>query len=276
MSAVPALDPLATIERDVRRAAATLGRDEARFLVDTYYSLQDFRIASTNQVRSIVRSGAEEPHETLRFFSTQFNTLEKQIHGALDQYSNAHVAGQWARANVGIGPVIAAGLLAHIDIERARFASSVWRFAGLMPGQRKQKGVKRDWNAQLKVLCWKIGDSFVKFHNNEKCYYGHLYVERKLYEIRRDELGENAEAAKRVLEQRNIQEKTTRAIYESGHLPPGQLDMRARRYAVKRFLEHFWECLYVVHYHKQPPHPYVEEWMGHTDIERPPVPLPQP
>lgn len=270
------LSPVAAIDRDVRRAAATLGRNEARFLVDTYYSLQDFRISSTNQVRSMLKSDEEEPHDTLGFFGDQFSTLEKQVQGALDQYSKGSPLGTWAREHVGVGPVIAAGLLAHIDVERAPAASSVWRYAGLAPGQRKQKGVKRDWNSSLKVLCWKLGDSFVKFSGNPKCYYGQLYRERKAYEVARDLRGDNAETARVTLEERNIQDKSTKEKYESGHLPDGRLDMRARRYAVKRFLAHYWEAAWWIHYGTEPPHPYVQEHLGHVHIDPCPIPFPKP
>ena len=40
------LEPVERLDRDIKRAAATLGRDEARFLTDQYYALQDFRIQS--------------------------------------------------------------------------------------------------------------------------------------------------------------------------------------------------------------------------------------
>ena len=37
-----------------------------------------------------------------------------------------------------------------------------------------KKGEKRPWNASLKVLCWKIGESFVKVSSNPKDFYGKL------------------------------------------------------------------------------------------------------
>jgi len=274
---VTTLEPVARLERDIKKAASTLGRDEARFLVDTYYSLQDFRIQSANQVRSIVQAeNKEEPHATLLFFGEQFATMEKQVQSSLDTYSNAQPLGKWAREHVGVGPVIAAGLLAHIDIEKAASASAIWRYAGLAPGQKKVKGVKRDWNASLKVLAWKLGDSFVKQSGREGCYYGHLYRERKEFEVERDVAGYNAETARKTLEEKNIQDKATKATYESGHLPDGRLDMRARRFAVKRFLAHYFEAAWWLHYGTEPPNPYVQEHLGHVHIESCPIPMPKP
>ena len=207
MSAMPEPEPIRRLDRDIKRAASTLGRDEARFLVDSYYALQDFRIQSANQVRSIVKSEKDEPHATLQFFGDQFATMEKQVQSALDTYSNSLDLGIGARSHVGVGPVIAAGLLAHIDISKAPYACSIWRFAGLLPGQKKVKGVKRDWNADLKVLAWKLGDSFVKQSGHEKCYYGHLYRQRKELEVTRDKNDYNAETAAQTLLEKNIQEQ---------------------------------------------------------------------
>ena len=96
MSAMPEPEPIRRLDRDIKRAAATLGRDEARFLVDCYYALQDFRIQSANQVRSIVKSEKEEPHATLQFFGDQFATMEKQVQSALDTYSNSLELGKWS------------------------------------------------------------------------------------------------------------------------------------------------------------------------------------
>ena len=174
--------------------------------------------------------------------------------------------------------MIAAGLLAHIDISKAPYASSIWRFAGLLPGQKKVKGVKRDWNADLKVLAWKLGDSFVKQSGHEKCYYGHLYRQRKELEVTRDKNDYNAETAAQTLLEKNIQDKATRAAYESGHLPDGRLDMRARRYAVKRYLSAYFEAAYILHYNKTPPDPWIVEHGGHKPEHIQPnpfVPLPK-
>jgi hypothetical protein len=238
-----------------------LGRAEARYLVDTYYQLQEFRKASANQARALTTS--EEPHETVAFFAGQFGTLERQVQGALDAYSKGDPLGQWLRAVKGIGPVIAAGLLAHIDWT-VPTAGNIWRFAGLDPSVTWRKGERRPWNASLKTLCWKIGDSFVKFSGHDDCYYGQLYRQRKEYELERDVTGGNADAAKRTLEERTIRDAATRTVYESGHLPAGRLDLRARRWAVKLFLAHAWEEGYRMATGNEPPAPYPIAHLGHA------------
>lgn len=262
------LGPVLRLDRDTRQAARALGRTEARELVDMYYRLQQYRIQMTNQSRSLVAE--ERPHGISDHFATQVQTLERQMVSVLDEYSLVSIVGQWSRSVYGIGPVIAAGFLAHIDIRQAPTVGHIWRFAGLDPTVRWEKGQRRPWNAKLKTLCWKAGDSFVKFSGRDECYYGQLYRQRKEYELARDASGGNAETAATTLDTRTFRDAELKAVYESGHLPPGRLDLRARRWAVKLFLAHWHEVAYEDHFGEPPPLPYPIAHLGHAHkIERP-------
>ena len=179
------LSELQKLNRDIKEATATLERREARYLVDTYYQMQDYRISTANQARSMGKD--EEPHITLDFFKSQMNTLERQVHSVLDTWSSNDPLGVWAKSIIGIGPVISAGLLAHIDIEKAPTVGHIWRYAGLDPTVTWEKKQKRPWNASLKVICWKAGESFVKVSNNKNDIYGKFYQQRKLYEDERND-----------------------------------------------------------------------------------------
>lgn len=116
---------------------------------------------------------------------------------------------------------------------------------------------KRPWNAKLKVLCYLIGESFMKFHNSPKCFYGHLYAQRKLLEVERSEAGQFAVQAAQTLRDKRITDKETRAVYDAGKLPAGRLELRARRVAVKRFLSDYWSVAYYEHFQRLPPPPYI-------------------
>ena len=171
----------------------------------------------------------------------------------------------------GIGPVIAAGLLAHIDIERAPTVGHIWNFAGLNPDQEWSKGQKRPWNAKLKTLCWKIGQSFVKVSNNDKDFYGKIYQERKAYESALNEAGEYAEQARAKLEKFKIGKDTeSYKWYSEGKLPPAHIQQRAERYAVKLFLSHLHEIWYREHYGTEPPKPFAIAQLEHAHYISPP------
>lgn len=254
-------EELAILKRDLKAAATTLSEKEARFLVDFYYQMQDYRISTGNQVRSM----ADEPHGTIAFFGGQMDTLERQIRSVLDTWSRSSELGQWARRQKGIGPVITAGLLAHIDIRKAPTAGHIWRFAGLDPTVTWDKGQKRPWNASLKVICWKIGESVVKVSGSDDAFYGQLYKQRKELELERNEAGAFADQAAHVLATKKIG-KDTEAYkqYSAGKLPPAHLHARAKRYSVKLFLAHFWEVGYRLTFGCEPPLPYPVAHLNHA------------
>ena len=134
--------------------------------------------------------------------------------------------------------MIASGLSAYIDVMRAPYPSSIWKFAGLAPGfDRKQKGVKLPYNSRLKVLCWKLGESFVKVSGKEGATYGQLYGQFKAKEIEKNESGLYREAAGAELESKKFKTDTvTKKRLLEGKLSDGHLHARAKRKTVKIFL----------------------------------------
>lgn len=224
--------------KDLRLAADRMSDQEARYLVDTYYAVQHYRIALRAQQRALEE--VNEPATLTIWLATQQETLEAQIKNALNRYVKRSITGRWALGVKGIGPVLAAGLLAHIDIHKALYAGNIYRFAGIDGTARWDKGQKRPWNADLKTLCWKIGESFVKISNHDDGFYGHIYQERKAIEEAKNAERAFREQAKAVLEHKKIG-KQTKAFehYAKGELPPAHIHAKAKRYAVKLFLSHW-------------------------------------
>lgn len=128
------------------------------------------------------------------------------------------------------------------------------------------------YNTKLKTIMYLIGDSFMKRSNNPNSLYGRLYKNRKAYEQFRNERGDYAEFAAKCLANKNFQKKEVKEIYESGKLPLGHIDMRARRWAVKIFLHHVFEIMYMDKYHKAPPLVWPIAKMDHTEYIPPEVP----
>ena len=259
------MESIVALGRDLRKAAATLSDAEARFLVDAYYQMQEQRIRADNQIRSMTQADTGEPHQVLDWFAIQSESLENQVKGALDSYSKAHPVGPWLRGIKGIGPVIAAGLLAHIDINRAPTAGHIWRYAGLDPTSRWEKGQKRPWNASLKVVCWKAGESFVKVSGRDDAVYGHLYLQRKQQEVERNDAGQFAERAAEALKAKKYGKDTEAyKAYATGKLPPAHLHARAKRYAVKHFLADLHAEMHRRLLGREPPLPYPIAILGHA------------
>lgn len=402
-------EPLRRLSKDLKEAAKTLTKDEARFLVDFYYQMQKDRIRTGNQTRALSESG--EPHQVIVWLGENTMTLESQIKRALEAYASADPAGAWSMSITGIGPVISAGLLAHIEIEKAPTAGHIWRFAGLdasvtwqgqekaaalvasvmdraaptdaeldnlkeqleeadipfddvttlpdgrlgvqfydddevtdeqrekaneilaafqptpsdtdVSGGKKGRGrgakrnprvqevttehiielarlsnrkvenliaqaadeetnaitrrsltaalARRPWNARLKVVAWKCGQSFVKVSTNPNDFYGRLWRERKEIEQRRNDAGDFADQAATILANKRIGKETDAyKFYSTGKLPPAHIQARAERWVVKLFLSHYHAVAYRYRYGKDSPHPYVITHMGHVDY----IPVP--
>lgn len=340
--------------------------------MDTYYQLQDLRKASANQILSM--GDTKEPCEVIRWFCNNAESLETQIKRALGNYAEADRAGRWSLSVYGIGPVIAAGLLAHIEIQKAKTAGAIWKFAGITADtvwQGKEKtreqiavlreeykepwdaflmlctangrnpfrvlkqaeivkevpdrdvvlatvtalggkadrdllfedniiekagiarvGVykklfpdaeldwpsigqvisKRPFNAALKVLCWKIGQSFLKFSNQDECFYGHILRKRWALEKERNEQFAFAEQAREKLKKFRIGKNTEAyKAYSIGKLPPAHILQRSCRYATKLFLAHWQHVAWEATTGQQPVKPYVLEHVaGHSDFIAPP------
>lgn len=302
------------MDRDIRKSAANMTREQAQLLVAQYYEMQEQRIRSSNQVKALGRDG--KPHEVVDWLLANAHTLEKQVAGALDVYSNNDPVGQWARSIVGVGPVLASGLLAHIDITKAPTCGHVLSFAGLNPNVkwRSSKDVQamidagpkgetpsdcilrvatmlnrrpervlsnaqrradekdgkitpaiaswalkvKPFNTGLKVLFWKLGESFVKVSGNPKSHFGRIYRERKLLEIERNDAGLFREQAEEVLRTKKIGKNTEAyRAYSQGKLPPAHLHARATRYASRHFCHAYFGCAYWHHHGREEPTPYI-------------------
>lgn len=258
--------PVQKLTKDLKLAATTLTLDEARFLVDGYYMMQSQRIRAANQVRSLSESA--EPTAVLSWFFGQNRVLEGSVRAALDSFSNSKPLGRWARSICGIGPVISAGLLAHLDVTKPT-VGHLWRFAGLDPTVTWGKGQKRPWNASLKTLCWKIGESFVKVKSRESDVYGAMYETYKK-RIEAENLDHKFTDAAAVGAARVGKTTEAHKHYVQGFLPPGHIHARAKRFAVKMFLSHYFAVGHFIEMGRVPPLPYPIAILGHAHLVGPP------
>lgn len=237
-------------------AAAALTTGEARFLVNAYYETRDRRKAAASQTAPIA-DWLGECHRA----------EEEQIRRTLESWTETIPAARWAKGIV--GPVIAAGLAAHIEISRCPTVGRIWRFAGLDPTQVWVKGKKCPWNAALKALCWRIGEAFARWPSDQAHFYAGLYRQRKAQEEAANEAGKFARqaAAKLQLAGANDEE---RRCYEQGKLPPAHIEARARRWTVKLFLAHYHHVAWTLATGREPARPYVISILGHADFIKPP------
>lgn len=274
----PLFDVAQMTAKDIK--AHPIKDDEIRNAIEVYYDMQDIRIRTGNRKSAITREETKRLKETncenievekpvyLQYIENQFKETETTISKFLGYYAKAHPVGKWMLSIKGVGPVIAAGMLAYIDIKKCNTAGSIWNYAG-WDGSRKVRtaGQKITWNPKFRVLCWKLGESFVKTSNLEGDIYGHLYREKKAWYEAKNEAGGFAEKAAEELKLKKYG-KDTEAYkwYNNGKLPPAHINAMAKRFAVKMFLSHLFEVWYEYDRGISPPNPFVQDHLGHVHI----------
>lgn len=250
-------------------------------LVDTYWDIQKTRIAIIARLEH-VKSGLLS--ETADRLIQMENALEKEIHYEVHEHPLWHF---WLKKIRGMGEMFAAQLIhlitgkkhtmecqrrrdeyfskkevgekreksftcdcPELEIERFENVSQLWHYAGLIPGARRKKGQKADWNPRLRKLMWLIRKSFVM---NKESQYRPWYEVFRKYEDEKDFICENCEKR---------DPKATKC--SAGHR-----DRKARVKVAKLFLAHLYTKWYELK-GLEPPKPYAMARLGHTDYIPPP------
>ena len=209
--------------------------NEVRFVAEVYYDIQEMRIAADNRLRTMATEGL--PIDRAKFLQDHIDIRLKDIEKFIKSQVKFSLEGILIWENSlkhvhGIGPILAACLISWIDpIDRFRTVSALWKYCGqhLDPetgrAPKPQKGKKIDWNPKLKVVCWKVGESFIKKKNG--CQYAPLYFTQKVYYRKKFpypiDTGKKSKKGKPIID------------FTDGHI-----HYMARRYMVKRFLSHLW------------------------------------
>jgi hypothetical protein len=183
-----------------------------RAAVDSYYDLQRLRIAVENRLRKLGQAemAADVHIEELGKLLETLQSHEKLMVKNLKIEAMKSSTGLWLQEIRGIGPVLASGLMAHFDARKAQHVSSFWKYAGLYPGAKLEKGKKAPYSIGARVLCFKVGMQFLMQKNET---YLPIYVEWKAKYL-----------------ERFTGEKSVKL----------HADLAARRKMVCRFLADFW------------------------------------
>jgi len=266
------------LNKDIKEAVKSMGKREINYLVKTYYTIQEERIAMFGRVRELSKDG--QPNSFYEYLASNMEMLETRIKQALKVYVENSEVGEWLMSICGIAEVISAGILSGFDIncdETARDEegniikvvgrnpSSFYRVAGLDPSQKRVRGEKLNYNPDLKRLCWLAGESFIKVQNNKNDFYGKLFASYKRELEEKNERFGFKEDAEKILSEKNFNKNTD--AYKNlsqGKLPQAQIHARARRRTVKIFLTHVWQVMYWFKYKQTPKMPWVLTQPGHT------------
>jgi hypothetical protein len=246
---------------DAKQAAKVMGNREAQYLLDMYLFMLKRRVAITSKIN---KSGIDS--RALNFLLNEIEIREKNAKVLLDTYSDNHPIGAKMKEVKGIGPVISAGILAHVDMNRAPSYGHILSYGGFNPHMVWGKGEKRPFCAEFRSVLLHTKRAFQFLSGNPTSYFGMHYKRFKAEVIRRNEAGEMKEAAATKLAKFNYRKETKAyQCYIIGKLPPAHITQLAGLKALKLFigcLHHYWSG----YLGRIVPLPYAVEYMGHTDI----------
>lgn len=204
--------------------------------------IQKARIQFGNRVDALERgvdNGFPQQMAVAEKWAMRFQLLEEELDKDIADAVKHYAIYDYVSSLKGIGPILAAKLIAMIDIEQSPNISSLWRYAGyaVIDGERERpvKGEKLHYNKRLKTTCYLIGSSFLK------C--GSPY--REVYDSAR------------------VYYEANRPDWTKGHQHNA-----AMRKMIKRFLSHLWQVWRELE-GLEVTEPYVQSRLGHDSIDSP-------
>ena len=137
----------------------------------THAAIQGQRIRTVLRIKAHVRAdrlSEEEAKLLINHLDTRLKDDEASIVKDMAKaLKNIPLWGQWFKHVKGIGPILAGGTIGETrTITRFPHISNYWSWAGVGihdgVADHRQEHIKITWNPHMKVLCWKMGESFAK------------------------------------------------------------------------------------------------------------------
>jgi len=200
-----------------------LKNSDLRVLTETYYDIQKLRTSSENRLRTYMDAGLlryVDMDEVVKYL----RKAEKESAREIEKEVSKHpLWTEWLKDVKGVGEVMAGGLIAWIDdIGKFRTISKLWKYSGLAPGQRKERGQRVNYNPKMKSHLWRVGMQLLKAKNKK---YAPIYYEWKDKYYDRVDIREKHERGE------------ARGGMKSYHLHIHQMALRKM---IKRFLIDLW------------------------------------
>lgn len=136
----------------------------------------------------------------------------------------------------GIGAILAGGIVAYFDVAKTKHISSMWKYAGLSVENgkaiRRKRGKKLEYSPRVKVLMWKVADSFIK---QRTPFYRDIYDNAK--ESENLKLGNPIENPKNCPHYAECMKRLKKAKIPACKM---HIHLRAIRKMIKYFLGDYW------------------------------------
>lgn len=140
--------------------------------------VQKARIQFGNRASAIDRIADETDGKQATIvdaYVAQFEALEERLDSDIAALVKGEAVYERLVGVKGIGPMLAAKMLAMIDIRQCDTISALWRFAGygVIDGHAEKpvKGEKLHYSSRLKTTCYLVGSSFLKARSPYRAVY---------------------------------------------------------------------------------------------------------
>ena len=153
---------------------ATTGETSTFFITTlsrTFVAIQKQRIRTVLRIKAHVRAGRLTEEEAKLLINNLDSRLkDDEVSIAKDMakaLKTIPLWGEWFQRVKGIGPIIAGGTIGETKtITRFAHISNYWSWAGVGVhdgvADHRIEHTKITWSPHMKVLCWKMGESFAK------------------------------------------------------------------------------------------------------------------
>lgn len=233
--------------------------DKLKSLMDDRFQFIKMRNKVSNQILAYMRRVDNPNKVTLDFLHEQEDVYNKEI-AKRNRIVLKHLKTmpfpiiKAAMDVSGVGPMTVAYLLTYVDIEKARYASSLWAYCGYDKSShdRYTKGEAGGGNKTLRTALYNTASSMIKCRS----------VYRDVYDNEKAKL----EASERIVKTRNTQGKMIETEWKNAK--PSHRHGAAMRKMIKHFLADFWYVWRTLEGLDTRPL-YVEEKLGHKGIVRP-------
>lgn len=253
------LDPIAHMQRHENYRIRTPELTQLKILIDGREQIRKFMNSLNNRLLAAERRTDEMDSMTETWINEQIKAVASQL-GKQDRRIEKYIKGinmpivKSAMQIKGLGANTIAYLITYIDINKARYASSLWSYVGLdKPSyERYTKGESGGGNKTLRTVLYTMADSMIK----TKAVY------RNVYDAEKTKLS----ASLKVTKSRNTQGKLIECMWSE--TKPCHRHGAAIRKMIKHFLADFWFVWRTLE-GLDTPMLYPEAKLGHTGIVKP-------
>lgn len=121
-----------------------VNKQQIKTMVKLYYETQNLRLIANGTVNAAKKNGDED--SIINAFLADvidYKTIEHNITEQLKAICLSDPVGRWLLKITGIGPVLAAGVMAYFDVTKANYATSFISYAGLNDNNRPWLGKEK-------------------------------------------------------------------------------------------------------------------------------------